>query len=473
MSREPPNFEQPERPSRSRREDEPTAKGRRYNTGLIFGIAAFAVVAVYAALMAITWADDYFFPGNEIRIGINLPGIDSGDNPAVADIEERINILVLGLDRRVDEVAEVPARTDTVFILTVDPFSKTAGILSIPRDLLVEIPDGNGDYFQDRINVAYEYGETDVVPDYPGGGPGLAIDTMEHNFNIPIDHYVVLDFNAFKALIDELGGIDIDVPAYVYDPSYSECQSGCPYYFVEYYPGPQHMDGQAALAYARLRYSDNDLLRIERQHLVMRAAVEKATTLNLFDIGEASSLYGKYKEAVDTDISDFQIPGLARLAQQIGTEQLETLSLREAVFPCGEGCGAAYLLADWEKVEELKARLFLDGRLQAERAVIEVQNGTGEPELATSFATFLMKQGLLPEAIAVADTFSEQFQAHTSIVSLNGKEFTARKLAEWLELSEDRIIKADDAEATPYLGRGVDIVVVLGADAGIPTTAIP
>lgn len=475
MSQPPPNFgkrqppQRPPPPPWPPQEEPAERRGHRYNPLIVFGIAAFAVAALYALLVVATQTDQIFFPGNEIKTGILakiLPGLDSGEGPAAADINQRINILVLGLDRRIDEPAEVPARADTVFVLTVDPFSKTAGVLSIPRDLLVEIPNGLGGYFQDRINVAYVYGETQI--DFPGGGPGLAIATVERNFKIPIDYYVVLDFNAFIALIDEIGGIDIDVPEYVFDPAYYECQRSCPPRFIEFYPGPQHMDGRTALAYARLREGSDDLERIERQHLVMRAAAEKALGINLFLPTTAISLYRKYKEAVDTNISDLQIPGLAKLAKDIGTQRLRMVSLHDAVQGDVTPSGAAVLIADWEKVEQLKRQIFADGRLQAEGARIQVQNGSGERGLATAFADFLAQQGLPPYLVEVADASDGQFHALTKIYDLNGKGYTAEKLAQWLGLGKDRIVNSNNPEATPFLGMGVDIVIVLGADAGLP-----
>ncbi|GAG26566.1 unnamed protein product, partial [marine sediment metagenome] len=259
---------------------------------------------------------DIFFPGNEIKIGVKLPGVDSGENPEVADIDERINILFLGLDRKVGVPENTAARTDSVFILTIDPFSKTAGVFSIPRDLVVEIPDGSGGYISNRVNVVWETGEF-VYDRYPGGGPGLIKDTIEdeRNFDIPIDHYVILDFADFKDLIDEVGGIDIDVPEYAVDYDYSDCE-GCPGYAVEFVPGMEHMDGPRALAYARIRKSDNDFKRIERQQLVIEATAKKALGLDLFvSPNKALDLYGEYKDAVQTDISDLLIPGLTKLAQ--------------------------------------------------------------------------------------------------------------------------------------------------------------
>ncbi|MCH7836684.1 MAG: LCP family protein, partial [Chloroflexi bacterium] len=148
-----------ERPPRPGQEESDAPKGRRFNPLLIFGIAMFGVAAFYVLLIVITIADDIFLPGNEIKIGISLPGVDSGENPEAADINQRINILFLGLDRQRGVPEHTAARTDSVMVLTIDPFSKTAGVFSIPRDLLVEIPDGSGGYYTDRINVVWETGE--------------------------------------------------------------------------------------------------------------------------------------------------------------------------------------------------------------------------------------------------------------------------------------------------------------------------
>ncbi|MBI1886372.1 MAG: LCP family protein [Chloroflexi bacterium] len=456
MKKEPPReIRLPERP-----EGEPQeGRGRRYRPLLVFGIAAFAVLAFYALLAVITQLDDYFLPGNEIDAGFlnNLPFIDSG-NP---DFNDRINILVLGLDRRLDEPKDLATRTDTVFVLTIDPASNTAGVFSIPRDLWVEIPDGQGGFFEQRINVAYEFGENGEVK-YKGGGPALAKDTIEHNFGIHIDHYAVLDFENFISVIDELGGVDIDVPEYVYDPLYEECYS-CGYYAVEFLPGPQHMDGVRALAYARIRYGSGDLQRIERQHLVMRATLNKAADLGLLlNPKKLLSLFNKYRKSFRTDISAPRAFGIALKANDIPQERIRMISLKDAVFSYTGPGGEAALEWDRDKVEGLKRQLFLDGRIQAEAAKIELQNATDVPGLATDVAERLSNQGLWPELLALADNPASD-RRRTLIYNLNGKDYTAEKLAEWLGLSEDQV--TDDADRAPPTVNGpADIIIILGRD---------
>jgi LCP family protein required for cell wall assembly len=432
---------------------------------LIFGIAIFAAAAFYLALIVATQADDILLPGNELNLpGLNkLPGVDSG-NPDAASIEERINILVMGLDRRTDEPKDSPTRTDTMFVVSIDPYSKTAGVFSIPRDLWVEIPDQQGGFMKDRINVAYEYGP---IRKYPGGGPGLAVATVEHNFDIEIDHYLVLDFVGFMDLVDAIGGIDVQVEDYIFDPSYCLTASCDDREIIVFEPGLEHMDGERALAYARVRYGSGDLQRIERQQDVLRAAVDTALSAELLMPNRAVSIYNKFRDAVNTDVSVFKVPGLALLAKDIPPENITTISLASAVQDAVVG-DAQVLVADWDEVEALKRQVFFDGRLLSEKAFVEVQNGTGAPGLATSVVDYLAGRGLPQTDIAISDANDGLYHQETLIYDLAGKEYTAKKLAEWLGLSGNSIREVGADEFTPVPTSLADIVVVLGADAQVP-----
>ena len=442
------------------------AKGRaQRNPLLIFGVAIFAAAAFYLALIVATQADNILLPGNELNLpGLNrLPGIDSG-NPDAASIEERINILVMGLDRRTDEPKDFPTRTDTMFVVSIDPYSKTAGVFSIPRDLWVEIPDQQGGFMKDRINVAYEYGP---IRKYPGGGPGLAVATVEHNFDIEIDHYLVLDFGGFMELVDAVDGIDVEVENYIFDPSYCLTASCVDREILVFEPGLEHMDGERALAYARVRYGSGDLQRIERQQEVIRAAVDAALNAKLLMPNRAVSIYNKFRDAVNTDVSVFKVPGLALLVKDIPPENITTISLASAVQDAVIG-GAQVLVADWDEVEALKRQIFFDGHLQSEGAFVEVQNGTGAPGLATSVVNYLAGRGLPQTDIAISDANDGLYHEETLIYDLAGKGYTAKKLAEWLGLPNSRIQEVGADEFTPDPTSSADIVVVLGADAQVP-----
>jgi len=124
--------------------------------------------------------------------------------PPAWDGASRINILFIGLDYRDWIADEGPPRSDTMILFTVDPISKTAGMLSIPRDMWVNIP-GVG---YSRINTAYPSGEASQLP---GGGPGLAMKTVEQFIGVPVHYYAQVDFGTFADFIDYIGGIDVYV----------------------------------------------------------------------------------------------------------------------------------------------------------------------------------------------------------------------------------------------------------------------
>src|SRR6266545_3557627 len=212
----------------------------------IVGILALAAGAFYTALVVATQIDHIFFPGQEINLGgiaTKMPFIDHKD--ASSEIGGgRINVLVMGLDRRKYE-GQAPARTDTMFVMTIDPSSHTARGLAMPRDLFVDIPSKTGNTsFKERINSAYVIGD---LQNYPGGGPGLARQTVEKLLGIKINYHVVIDFEGFKQIIDLLGGIDVDVAAPgVNDPQYSDTELLGDFYPCVFAPGPHHMNGKEA-----------------------------------------------------------------------------------------------------------------------------------------------------------------------------------------------------------------------------------
>ena len=419
----------------------------------------FAVGAAYGALILVTWVDEILFPGNGIHV--NLPGADKRSGGSGVG-KDRINILVMGLDRRPRE-GQSPSRSDTMFVLTIDPQTKTAGILGIPRDLYVDIPDGEGGYFRDRINTALVFGE---VNDYKGGGQQLAIDTVEHNLGVKIGHYVIIDFEGFKEVIDALGGIDVDVPTYVSDPTYSWTELPGDYDPQEFEPGLQHMDGETALAYARIRQNSDDLDRIQRQQRIIFAVMDKALSLNV--LRNALELWNKYKDAIDTDINDIQLAGFAKLAADISPEKISALSLGPATTPWMTPQGASVLLPSAEGIERIVQALFSDQQLLEEQAVVEVQNGTGEVGMADSTVKLLTNLGFPQQSLIAAAALNGDVFPKTSIVDFSGqkKGYTLQKLADWLRVPAERIRQATAADEGLRTS-GADILVLLGSDTDI------
>lgn len=449
---------------------------RGINRTLLLGIGAFAVLSFYLWLLVATRVDGVLFPGSSFSLGsiggISVPGANGG-NPDVATPEQRINILVMGLDQRLDEPDDQPYRTDSVVIFSIDPFTKTAGAFSIPRDTRVAIPYQGQDWTYTRINEAYEMGEFGVGG-YPtrGQGAALAMEVLDYNFDISIDYYVIINWNNFISIVDDLGGITIDVPEYVYDPAYSTCTYCGEYYPVEFEPGVQDMDGLRALEYARLRKSDNDYKRIERQQLVMRAIAAKATTLNLLDIGKARGMYNTYKNSIKTNMPDTQLPGLANLGRQVGLENVRMISAAPAMFPCpASTCGgAAELLWDRDEFERLKALVFSDQRVVNEAAKIDIYNGTNTRGLAGGFGNQLALEGISVIDIRPNEWANGPIWPTTTIIDRTGnKRQTLGLIKGELGLTDANVLSAADVavvapDLAELLNTTADIIVVLGVD---------
>ncbi len=215
--------------------------------GWFWGALAFAFggTLLIASFMIFVRVRDYVADQQLINLADDpLPLINTPEPDVTAVPElprwngyERVNVLLLGIDERKGE--EGPWRTDTVLVLTLDPVTMSAGILSIPRDLWVAIP---GYDMQDRINTAHYYGD---AYGYPGGGPALARDTVTWNLGVPIHFFVRVNFSAFEKAIDEIGGIDIYVPEAIDDKYYPDEGYGYDPFKIE--AGQQHLDGKLAL----------------------------------------------------------------------------------------------------------------------------------------------------------------------------------------------------------------------------------
>jgi len=264
---------------------------------------------------------------------------------------ERVNVLLMGIDRRPGEA--FISRTDSIMVVSINPATETASILSIPRDLYVVIPTRG----RDRINTAFVYGS---AGNNPLGGAALAMETVEYNLGIPINHYVLVDFSAVIKGVDALGGIDVQVPFDIYDETYPDMHYG---YDPLYIPaGLQHLDGSMALKYARTRHIDNDFGRAQRQQQVLLAARQKALGLGITGlIARAPVLYQQLEEGIRTDLSLDQIIRLATTAGQIESENIRSDVLDyDYVSSYRTEQGASVLVLDNAKAAPLIESLFHD-----------------------------------------------------------------------------------------------------------------
>ena len=196
---------------------------------------------------------------------IYYPPLESDPQFIEFQTGERLNVLLLGSDRRPDE-QDFP-RTDSLMLLSWDQEANTVDLLSLPRDLWVPVPG----QIPTKLNLVYSIGEHESW----GGGARLLIDTVEALINQPIHHYLWLNFDGFIQIVDQVGGLPIYVPWTILDEKYPTADYGFEVFELE--AGYHILDGATALKYARTRTQDGDFHRIRRQQDVVRAFIQQVT----------------------------------------------------------------------------------------------------------------------------------------------------------------------------------------------------
>ncbi len=257
----------------------------------------------------------------------------------------RLNILILGLDSRPGE--GVATRTDTLILATVDPSQPYVGMLSIPRDLWVDIPG----YGKQRINAAHVFAEVDN----PGSGPALARQTVERNFDVPVHRYLRIDFEGFIAIVDAAGGVTVDVERHLIDYEYPTNDYGV--MTVEFQPGRQHMDGERALQYARLRHGTGSMDRPRRQMQVITALFRQLLWPSNW--GRLPAVYLAFSRHVDTDLTIFDALRLAPAVLWVGPQGIDGRTFDETMYYARTTeAGASIQEPIWEGIRPVVEEMF-------------------------------------------------------------------------------------------------------------------
>lgn len=228
---------------------------------------------------------------------------------------ERFTVLVMGMDKRPGEEG-FAYLTDTIMIVSLDPQTRRIGVLSIPRDLQVEVPD----FGVQPINTVYRLGELDG----PGGGSVLAMTTIQYNLGIPINEHVVVDFATFITLIDLIGGVQINVEQTIDDPEYPDMNYGYDPFYLE--AGWHHLDGVTALKFARSRHQTDDIDRAYRQQQLLYAVRDKVVSAEMLPelAAKAYPLWAELRDGIDTGLDIDQILELAWYAKDVPRNNIVT-----------------------------------------------------------------------------------------------------------------------------------------------------
>ncbi|WP_135557206.1 LCP family protein [Paenibacillus cymbidii] len=270
-----------------------------------------------------------------------LTGMSSTETPAPPpkwEGKERVNVLLMGGDSRGLAKNEVP-RSDTLMVASIDPSTKKATLMSILRDTYVKIP-GHG---EDRINAAITM-----------GGPDLAMRTVSNLLGIPIQYYVYTDFKGFIALVDAVGGIDIDVEK---DMKYSDSEDDH-IYDIDLKKGLQHLNGNTALQYVRFRHdATSDFTRTERQRKFLAAVADKLqSTTSLLKLPKILQSIDPY---VETNLSVMDMLKLGSLAMDAKTSGMASAQIPPTNMLKEMNVGGASVLgADPDDLKQYVADLF-------------------------------------------------------------------------------------------------------------------
>lgn len=379
--------------------------------------------------------------------------------------KERVNILLLGADTNAARKAQgdVPL-SDTIIIASIDPATKKVGLLSIPRDLRVEIP-GVG---MGKINAAYSNGSLTSIT-----GPGLVRATIEYNFGIKIDYYAVVDFAGFEKIVDTLGGVTIDVPAPIKDDQYPGEQFN--YTRIVFHTGLQHMNGIQALRYVRTRHDDNDFARGIRQQQLLTALKQQSLSLGL--IVKAPQLISQLGDTIRTDLPPSDALKLAKLGTEITSANIKSYNLLDATTSQWNPGEPYYLIPNWPKIHAVLNQMMPNSVPSAAagtpqptvqqpdlRANVLVENGTFVNRLAARSQSKLNDAGFLNVSIAQATDAGNY--PKSEVIDYSGNLATARLIAQTLGLPASAVQPGNPANST-----GKDVIVFLGNDA--PTGSSP
>jgi LCP family protein required for cell wall assembly len=443
----------------------------------------FFLIAIALAIPAFIYTRDFV-----VGWGItNLPGIAvkydeqgqpqvSSDVPVPEDVaapeEElpswdggsRVTLLFIGLDERDWEVGQGAPRSDTMILFTIDPISKTAGMLSVPRDMWVNIP-GFG---YSRINTAYSSGEGNKLP---GGGPGLAVKTVEQFIGVPIQYYAQVDFKAFEEAIDAMGGL------YLCPEERITIDPIGPKPPVKMGPECRSYWGYEILGYARNRHTEGgDVDRANRQQKVIMALVDQVFSPQKFPemVSKAPKIYAEAESGLRTNLTFDDALKLGVLLSQVPRENIKrgvidfTMVTLDNVTLAGQNANIFKPIPD--KIRVLRDEIFSTAGplspmasgdpaalMQEDAARVRVVNGTYTEGLPERTGNYLLGQGM---QVVEAGGYTDHLYDRTTIVVYGPKLYTLRYLMTVFGVNAtNQILFAPDATST------VDIEVRVGADA--------
>lgn len=379
--------------------------GRTFRTwALRSGLAVFLLLFAIGALL---FAQGYLKLHKVFKGGASHAAALQADvNPTMlkGEGDGRVNLLLLGNG---GDGHDGPDLTDTMMVASIDPVNKTAALLSVPRDLWVKMPTNFMGNYQ-KINAAYEAGKYGYLGKQDASnsnakavqaGFKAADQAVSQVLGITIHYNAVIDFSAFKQAIDTVGGVTINVPEQLYDPTMAWENNWNP---VLAKAGMQQMNGKQALLYVRSRETSSDFARGQRQRSVILGLKDKALSLNtLSNPLKISQLMSAFGNNMVTDLSLSDALRLYDLTKGISNTNFQSIDLVTApndYIVTGNANGVSIDqpkagLYNYSGIQGYVRSTLKDGYIAKENAQLTVLNGTSQAGLATTKANELKSYG--------------------------------------------------------------------------------
>ena len=275
---------------------------KKLRWGRLIGLIVFIALLGTGIFWAAVWVNNNFINPPQAKVAAADDKIRDDQK-----LNERINILLLGIDDGDSEAAESePKRTDAIILLSFDPQNNKVSVLSIPRDTKVILP-GHKD--PEKINAAYAY-----------GGVVMAKQTVANLLRVPIHYYALANWRAFIDVVNLIGGVDIyvDKDMYYEDP-YADL-------VIDIKHGYQHMDGETAGKYVRFRKDElGDIGRVQRQQKFLKAAAEQMFSVQ--NVAKISSLLATLDKYVKTDLNTLTMLKAANSFKLFGDDKMRSCML--------------------------------------------------------------------------------------------------------------------------------------------------
>ena len=377
---------------------------------------------------------------------------------------ERVNILLLGVDNLSADDNKANMRTDTMMVFSLDPKTKTGFILSIPRDTKVNVEDYKG-----RINSAYSL-----------GGIEFTIKAVKSLLNIPIHHFMEVDYQALSKTVDDIGGVEVDVPMdMIYDDPYAK-----PPLHIELKQGLQMLNGEKAMQFLRFRhgYADQDLGRIKSQQAFMNAVIKKV--LSAESIKQIPNYIDTFYTHVKTDMSLTEVFKIASKFIDIKPYNIKRETL---IGDAKLQHGVAYYIHDEEKMKEqidtlMQGKFFVEEDVQSAGVTEQQDKNSQQGEVKIQNNSKNKENPKIPYVVVLNGVGSQGLaQRAKDLLYVNNIDVQDTSNADNFDYTQTYIYYKDDAsladkvqsilgtgtivqENKAYFGKATDILIVIGSD---------